>query len=374
MIEHSRNTAVVDGNALEHNLNQVKSLLGPAVKIMGVVKADAYGHGLIPVASALGRMGVDCLGVAHLHEALEVRKKGFALPVCILSGIRTREEARAVIEHGLNPAFYDLAVVEMLAQECARMGKRAGIHVKVDTGMGRLGIPPTQLQSFLEKVMSFHALDPVGLMSHLSSADDPDRSFTDSQIRHFKEAIQRGRAAGFALPLNSLANSAGIMAYPESHFDMVRPGIMLYGGLPSPEFPSPVPLIPVMAFKAVVLQVREMPGGVPVSYSRTYYTGANRKIAVLSAGYGDGLPRGLSNRGQVLIRGRRAAIVGRVCMNLTMVDVSAIQEVLPGDEAVFLGCRAGSCITGDDVARWAETISYEVFCSIGGRSARSYNL
>jgi alanine racemase len=371
-MEHSRNGAAIDWTALEHNLNQVRTLLGPAVKIMGVVKADAYGHGLVPVSKALTRMGVDCLGVAHLHEAMEVRESGLRLPIFILSGIRTREEARVVIEHGLTPVFFDPAVVEMIGDECTRMGKKASIHVKVDTGMGRLGIPHTEIQPFLKKIMSFKSLGLGGLMSHLSSADDPDRSFTDSQIRNFKEAIETARGMGFRLPLNSLANSAGVMGHPESHFDMVRPGIMLYGGLPSPEFPSPVALRAVMTFRAVVLQVRDMPDGVPVSYSRTYHTSGDRKIAVLSAGYGDGLPRRLSNQGQVLIRGRHADIVGRVCMNLTMVDVSAVKNVQPGDEAVFLGGQEGSCITGDDLARWAETISYEVFCSIGQRSTRSY--
>jgi alanine racemase len=373
-LEHSRNSAVIDWTALEHNLNQVKTLLGAHVKIMGVVKADAYGHGLVPVSRALTRMGVDCLGVAHLHEAMEVRKNGVTPPVFILSGIRTREEARAVIEHELNPVLFDPVVGEMIAEECTRLGKRASIHVKVDTGMGRLGIPHTELQPFLEKIRSFESLDLDGLISHLSSADDPDRSFTDSQIRNFKQAIERVRAMGFAIPLNSLANSAGVMSHRESHFEMVRPGIMLYGGLPSPDFPSPVPLRPVMTFKGVVLQVRHMPDGVPVGYSRTYHTRGDQKVAVLSAGYGDGFPRHLSNRGQVLIRGRKAGIVGRVCMNLTMADVSAMDDIQPGDEAVFLGCQEGSCITGDDVARWAETISYEIFCSIGQRSTRNYGL
>ena len=371
-MEQARNTAVVDWTALAHNLNQARSLLRPAVKIMAVVKADAYGHGSASVSQAFARMGADCLGVAHLHEALELRKAGVSLPVCVLSGIRTREEARAVIEHELNPVSYDPAAAEVLARESVAMGKRAGIYGKVDTGMGRLGIPHTHIEPFLEKLGSLKSIELCGLMSHLSSADDPDRSFTDLQIRNFKGAIERARAKGFALPLNSLANSAGVMAYPESHFDMVRPGIMLYGGLPDPEFLSPVPLRPVMTFKAVVLQVRDMPQGVPVSYSRTYHTLGNERIAVLSAGYGDGLPRRLSNRGQVLIRGRRAPVVGRVCMNLTMVNVSALGEVRPGEEAVFLGCQEDACITGDEVARWAETISYEVFCSIGGRSARSY--
>ncbi|MBN2034393.1 MAG: alanine racemase [Deltaproteobacteria bacterium] len=373
-MDHSRNSVVIDQAALAHNFNQVRSLVGPQVKIMGVVKTDAYGHGLVSVSKALARMAVDCLGVAHFHEAVQLRESGLALPVFILSGIRSREEARAVIEHRLSPVFFDLPTVEIIAEECVRLGKRASIHVKVDTGMGRLGILQKDLVPFLRKVISFKSLDLGGFISHLSSADDPDRCFTNSQIENFADAIETARAMGFDLPLNSLANSAGVMSYPESHFEMVRPGIMLYGGLPSPDFRSPVSLRPVMSFKAAVLQVRNMSEGIPVGYGRTYYTKGDQKIAVISAGYGDGLPRRISNRGQVLIRGRKAGIVGRVCMNLIMADVSAINGLEPGDEAVFLGCQAGSCITGDDVARWAETISYEVFCSIGQRSKRSYGL
>jgi alanine racemase len=234
----------------------------------------------------------------------------------------------------------------------------------VDTGMGRLGVPHMDLVPFLARLMAFKSLDIGGLFSHLSSADDADRSYTEAQIRNFRQAVENARSLGLSLPLNSLANSAGIMAHREAHFEMVRPGIMLYGGLPSPDFESPVTLKPVMTFKGVVLQVRDMPAGVPISYSRTYHTPGNQRIAVISAGYGDGLPRSLSNRGEVLIRGTKASLVGRVCMNLTMADVSASRAVKPGDEAVFLGCQGGA---------WrSDTISYEVFCSIGQRSTRNY--
>jgi len=371
-MDHSRNGAVIDLSALAHNLNQARSLLPPHTGIMGVVKADAYGHGLVPVSKALMKAGAQSLGVAHFHEALELRKCGINLPVFILSGFRTRDEAAALVENALSPVVFDLSSAETLAEEALRLGKKAALHVKVDTGMGRLGVPHTELAPFLERVASFASLDVRGLLSHLSSADETDRSFTNTQILNFKQAVAKGRDLGLPLPVNSLANSAGVMAHPESHFDMVRPGIMLYGGLPCPGFKSPVPLKPVMTFRGEVLQVREVPAGVPISYSRTYHTRGNQRIAVLSAGYADGLPRTLSNRGEVLIGGRRASIVGRVCMNLTMADVTASPDVSPGDEAVFLGCRDGVCLTGDEVASRADTISYEVFCSIGQRSTRNY--
>lgn len=371
-MDHSRNSAEIDLNALAHNLKQVRTLLLPRTGIMGVVKADAYGHGLIPVSRALKKAGVDSLGVAHFHEAMQLRQNGLDLPVFILSGIRTRDEAAAAVANNMNPVLFDLSVAEIIAEEGRRLGKRAGIHVKVDTGMGRLGVPCASLVPFLEKLKLLPSLDVAGLFSHLSSADDTDRVFTEAQVRHFKDAVETARALGLALPLNSLANSAGIMAYREAHWDLVRPGIMLYGGLPCPGFEPPVSLKPAMTFKGEVLQVREMPAGVPVSYSRTYHTPGTRTIAVLSAGYADGILRSLSNRGEVLIRGRRAAIVGRVCMNLTMADVTALGAVQAGDEAVFVGCQGKACLTADEVASRAGTISYEVLCSIGQRSVRAY--
>ncbi len=371
-MEQSCNRVVIDLAALGHNLNQVRSLLRPGTKIMGVVKADAYGHGLVPVSRSLKQKGVESLGVAHLHEAMELRRSGIDLPVFILSGIRTKEEARTVIENKLSPVLYDLSAASAMADECARLGLKMAVHIKVDTGMGRLGVSQLDLRTFLDRMTVLKPLVVDGLISHLSSADDPDRAFTEAQIRDFKKAIEQARATGLSLPLNSLANSAGVMAHGSAHHEMVRPGIMLYGGLPSPDFKSPVPLKPVMSLKGVVLQVRDMPEGVPISYSRTYHTTGKQSIAVLSAGYGDGLPRKLSNRGKVLIRGTRCSIVGRVCMNLTMADVSGLKDVRPGDEAVFLGCQEGSCITGDHVAQSADTISYEVFCSIGRGRKREY--
>jgi alanine racemase len=276
------------------------------------------------------------------------------------------------VEHDLEPMVFDPEVVEILAREAERRGKGAGVYLKVDTGMGRLGIPHGDVSTFLEKIRPLGNLTVMGLTSHLSSADESNEGFTRLQIASFRQAIEKGRAIGFALPKNNLANSAGTLAYRESWFDMIRPGIMLYGGSPSPGFRSPVPLKPVMRFSGRVLQVRRLPPHTPVSYGRTYTTDQERRIAVTSAGYGDGLPRSLSNRGHVLIREDAAPIVGTVCMNQTLCDVTHIEGVLPGDEVVFLGTQGRQTITGDDIARQAQTISYEVFCSIGQRNIKEY--
>jgi alanine racemase len=366
------NRVRIDQTALAHNVNQVKRLVSPKTRIMGIVKSDAYGHGAVPVSQALAASGVDSLGVAHLHEALELRDHGVRLPIVVLCGVRTREDADAAVERGLTPVLFDKGSAEMLAEACVRKRKKISIQVKIDTGMGRLGISCSDVAPFLQTIMGYKSLHPEAVMSHLATADEPERAFTGLQIDRFQQAIEAGRSLGLDLPLSNLANSAAVMARKNAHFDMVRPGIMLYGGLPSPGFQSPVSLKPVMHFEGCVLQTRDLPDRSPVSYGCTYHTRGERTIGVLSAGYGDGLPRSLSNRGQALIEGQRVKMVGRVCMNMTMVDVTGLKGVKPGTNVVFMGAQGDQQISGDDIARWGGTIAYEVFCSIGQRNPREY--
>ena len=367
----SRNRVIIDLSALVHNFAEVRSLVSPGTKVMGIVKSDAYGHGLIPVSRALEKHGVDSLGVAHLREAMDLRRSGITVPVVLLCGIRTKEEVRAAIEERLIPVVFDEEMAESAADECRRRGARISVFVKVDTGMGRLGISESELRKTLKKIADRKELTVEGLTSHLSCADEPTADFTEGQLSSFREAVLAGRAIGLELPMNTLANSAGIARYEDSHFHVVRPGILLYGGAAGP-CPKPLNLKPVMQFRGEILQVREIPCGRPISYGRTYYTQALQRIAVTSAGYGDGLLRSLSNRGKVLIKGRRANILGRVCMNMTVADVTGLEDVRAGDEVVYLGSQGESIITGDELAEWSQTISYEVFCSIGQRNTREY--
>jgi len=371
MIAHP-NIVTIDLAALVSNLRQVRGLVGRNTRIMGVVKADAYGHGLLQVGKTLERNGIDCLGVASLHEAILLREGGIRGPVVILCGIQTREDAHQVLEKGLVPVVFDLASAQVLSQECRNHGGKPKVHVKVDTGMGRLGVPDAEIVPFLEKLISFRNLEIEGLITHLATADEADTRPTEDQVGRFERAIATGRSLGLDLTLNHMANSAGIMHHPRTHFDMVRPGIMLYGGRPSPDFVTTASLAPVMQFKARVIQVRTLPDGTSVSYGRTYWTQGSRRVAVVSAGYADGLPRALSNRGKVLVGGKPAPILGRVCMNLTVCDITDNGEVRPGDEAVFLGSQGREWIFADDVARYADTISYEIFCSIGRKNIRTY--
>ncbi len=359
------NQVIIDLSALRYNFARIRDRVGPRTAVMAVVKADAYGHGLVETARTLEDAGAQRLAVAHLFEGVRLREAGARCPIVILCGILTREEAGAVVTHDLIPVLADPAPVDMLAEESRRRGRRTPVQLKIDTGMGRLGMPYTETGSFVDTILRRNDLKLDGLMSHLSSADEPDRRFTEAQILRFLGALETARARGGSLQASSLANSAGILEYPKAHVGMVRPGILLYGGFPSPEARTSFGLHPVMTLRARVLQVRDLPEGTPVSYGRTYVTPAPARIAVISAGYSDGLPRALSNRGTVLIRGRRYPIRGRVCMNLIMADVTEWGEVLPGDEAVFLGRQGEAVLTGDDVAGACGTISYEIYCAVG---------
>jgi alanine racemase len=369
---HSPNIVRIDLSSIAFNLKQAKSLIAPGTKIMGIVKSDAYGHGLVEVSRVLENNGVFALGTAFIHEAVALRKNGIKTPVVILCGIKSTEEAEAAVGYDLTPVIFDLPSAVMLAAAAEKRAKKASILAKIDTGMGRLGASHRDAAAFLKEIMRIPQLDLQGIMSHLSSADEEDRSFTESQIEKFRKVIDDARATGMDLRLNTLANSAGIMAYKESHFDMVRPGIMLYGGLPSPGFKAPVELKSVMSFAGRVVQIRELPDNTPVSYGRKYYTKGPQKIAVASAGYGDGIPRGLSNKGKVIIQGQRADIVGTICMNLLLADITGIKDTAPGDEAVFLGAQGQEIITGDEIAAWNNTISYEIFLSMGRGAKKEY--
>jgi alanine racemase len=368
----SPNRIEIDLSALVHNLDQVKRLVGTSTKIMGVVKSDAYGHGAVPVSRVLEAEGVHSLGVAHFHEALELREQGIGCPIVVLCGINTSQEAGAALEKDIIPVLFDKAQMEVLAHECAARGKRADIYLKVDTGMGRLGVLLSDLQALLSELQAYKEISVLGLASHLSSADDTSSAFTQHQIERFSKALEMARGMGFRLPLNSLANSAGVIGHTEAHFEMVRSGIMLYGSYPASEFRSLASLKPVMHYSGKVIQVKDLPDDSPVSYGRTFYARGPMRIAVLSAGYGDGLPRSLSNAGRVLIGGRKMPIIGRVCMNMIITDVSSLKDVKAGDEAVFLGVQGKEMITGDDMAEWAGTIAYEIFCSLGRINVREY--
>jgi alanine racemase len=361
----------VDLGALEHNYRQLRSLCKPQVKLLAVVKADAYGHGLLPVARRLAQAGVDYLGVGSLEEGLTLREAGLTLPILLLLGIPPREAEPAVAAN-LEVALFRRDVALALAAAARTRMKKAKVHLKVDTGMGRLGLLPGEVLEFLASLRDCRQMEIMGLISHLAVADQEDKSYTLKQLQEFTGLLAAARDQGWALPLSHISNSAALYEYQEAHLGLVRPGLMLYGSPPAPDRPPPVELKPVMTLTTEVLQVKRLPPESSISYGRTFTTPDWCDLAVLPVGYCNGYNRLLSNRGQVLIKGRRAPIRGRVCMNLTMVEVTGIPGIQAGEPVILMGPNGRERISAEELAAWTGTISYEVYCALGAANLRHY--
>ncbi|HAY20597.1 MAG TPA: alanine racemase [Desulfobacterales bacterium] len=361
----------VDLAALQYNFRQLRQYCGQKVKILAVIKADAYGHGLLPVAQVLAPAGADYFGVAYCSEGVSLRQAGITLPILLLMGVLPEEAAEAVA-HNLEVTLFCREMAAALAAQARQQSKKVKVHVKIDTGMGRLGLLPTELMPFLESLGEFPELELAGLISHFAASDCCDRSYTHQQLADFERLLKGVRGRGWAVPASHIANSAAVLHVHQAHLNMVRAGITLYGSPPSLETPSPIPLKPVMSLRTRVLQLQELPPGCSISYGRTYFTDKPSLIAALPVGYCNGYSRLMSNRGCVLLHGQRAPIRGRVCMNLTMVDVTEIPGVKKGDMATLLGEDGSDRLTGDDLAAWAETISYEIYCMMGNSNYRRF--
>ena len=361
----------IDLAALEYNYRQLRRRCQPQVKMLAVVKADAYGHGLIPVGRRLARAGVDYLGVGSIEEGLALRRAGVSVPVLLLLGLLPREAERAVAED-LEVALFRRDVAQALAAAARSQGKPARVHLKVDTGMGRLGLLPGEVLPFLNRLQEDRQVEVLGLISHLAVADLDDKAYTKKQLREFTALLAEARQQGWKLELSHIANSAALWEMPEAHLGLVRPGLMLYGSPPAPHRPPPVELRAVMSFTCQVLQVKRLPPGSSISYGCTYTTPDWCDLAVLPVGYCNGYSRLLSNRGEALVHGRRAPIRGRVCMNLTMVEVTGLPDVKEGDTVTMMGADQGQRLLAEDLAGWAQTISYEIYCALGTANPRRY--
>lgn len=364
--------ALIDLAALAHNVAVVRRSIPPSCQIIAVVKADAYGHGALHVAQALLRLGVTRFGVATLAEGVALRKARLSSPILVMGGMQP-EDYRTAVAHRLTPVVHDRPQLAALAHCLRRRAHPYPIHIKVDTGMGRLGLSVDDVIAVLEESDWCRRLQVEGLMTHLADADGADPAYTDRQLDRFRSVIEAVRRRGVRIPLIHAANSAAVLRHPASHLSAVRPGLMLYGyhtlaggGAPPPD------LKPVLMLTTKVVQVRSVARGDCVSYNRTYVASRPSRIAVLPVGYADGYSRLLSNRGTVLLEGRRAPIVGRVCMDLTMVDVTDIPAVRPGSEAVLIGTQGAQRVTADDLASLTGTIPYEILCAIGSRVPRIY--
>ncbi|HSB72010.1 MAG TPA: alanine racemase [Candidatus Methylomirabilis sp.] len=365
--------AEVDLAAVASNVTLACRTAGPGTEVMAVVKADAYGHGAVPVARVAIRTGVTWLGVAIPEEALPLRAAGIRAPILVLGPIAP-EQADLVAASALDQCVSDPGQAEALDRAARAHGRVLSVHLKVDTGMGRVGVAPGQVRATAEKIGALPCVRLRGLMTHFADAEAEDPTFAREQLRRFAEAEAGLRQAGIDRPIRHAANSAALLCLPEARLDMVRPGIMLYGCHPRGRHchPGGPGLRPSLRFLTAISQLAAVPRGASVSYGRTFVAPRGLVVATLPVGYADGWGRLLSNRGQVLIRGRRVPVIGRVCMDMTMVDVTDLPEVRVGDEAVLIGRQGEGEISADEVAEAQGTISYEVLCRIGPRVPRVY--
>jgi len=338
---------------------------------MAVVKANAYGHGDVETTKALMRHGLSRVAVFSIDEGITLRQAGINAPIVVL-GPLFKEQLGELFAHQLTPVVSDVSLLPALAQAASSVPTPYPIHLKVETGMGRLGITANELETLFHTRSFPNTLHLEGLMTHLADADGPSTGTTQEQVARFRDAIEVVTKAGFRVPLIHAANSAGSVRFPEAQFSLVRPGIMLYGYHTLPNSVAAPDLKPVLSLQTRIAQLRTVQPGHKISYGGTFTAKRVTKTAVLPIGYADGVSRHLSNRGCVLIHGRRAPIAGIVCMDMIMVDVTGITGAAVGDEAVLIGRQGDDQITAADIAEWTGTIPYEVLCAIGPRVPRQY--
>jgi alanine racemase len=361
----------VDLEAIRHNLRALRGLIGPRVKIMAVIKANGYGHGIIQVAKTAMEGGAQQLGVAMLQEALQLRKANIACPILVL-GCSLPEMAHDIICNRLTQTVSSVQMGKALSEAACSLGKTAYVHVKVDTGMGRLGMDvPRTVESVME-LQNLPGLVISGIFTHLACADEDDDSFSQLQLENFRKTLRELASFGVNTGIVHAANSAGIVKYPEAHFDMVRPGLALYGLPPYPTASETISLYPSLSLKARIVQVKGFSRGSSIGYGQTYTLPEDTVLAVVPVGYADGLPRTLSNKGYVLLRGKKAPIVGRVCMDQFVIDIGHVPHVEPGETVTIIGKSEEDYISARDIADASGTIQNEIVSSLTERLPRLY--
>ena len=359
---------LVDLDALSHNLRGIRAHVG--VPVMGIVKANAYGHGLVPVALHLQAQGVDQLGVAFLEEGIALRQAGITIPILVLGGIFGPQVAQFIV-HNLEITVSSLDKLRQVEAAAESLGRKAVIHIKIDTGMERIGVHSYSAGPFIEAAVASEWCTLKGIYSHLACADDPASPMTTLQIERFREACAHIERLGVPMPLRHLANSGGVLHFPDTWLDMVRPGILMYGVMPDPASHRTIDVRPALSLVSQVVYFKVVKAGNPVSYGATWAPAADTRVVTIPIGYGDGWPRALSSRGEVLVRGQRHPVVGRICMDQLMVDIgrdSAFNE----DEVVLIGTQGNEAISAEDVARTAGTIAYEILTGLNERIPREY--
>ncbi|MBR3525421.1 MAG: alanine racemase [Lachnospiraceae bacterium] len=374
MLHQERVFATVNLDHIHYNIRRIRERIPKHCKIMAVIKADGYGHGAVRIAQELS--GVDAVwgyAVATIDEALEIIEQGIGKPVLIL-GYTFPSTIPLAVEYGIRLTLFDMDSARLLNETAERSGKKAKVHIKLDTGMGRIGIQPDESgMEFVREVAALPGVEMEGIFTHFARADETDKTSAREQYARYSRFCDRLESEGIRIPLKHCANSAAIMEMKETHLNLVRSGIITYGLRPSEEVDlSGMKLKPAMEIKASVIHVKEVPAGTPISYGGCFVTERPSRIATLSVGYADGYPRCLSDKGSVLLHGKRFPVVGRVCMDQMMVDVTDADDVRQGELATLVGQDGDECITMDEFAESSQRINYEAVCDIGKRVPRVY--
>lgn len=368
--------AYIDLNKLDKNIRALKRLITANqcnAEYMAVVKANAYGHGAVAVSKQAIKSGAKWLAVAMPEEGAQLREAGIKAPILVLGAI-DESAAKLIVEYDLTQTVFSEDIVKLLNELGKKYDKRVPVHIKLDTGMGRIGIRDAkELVHFLEIIKNLPYIDHQGIFTHFATADEKDKNFTQEQFNKFMDMLAMCKAHDIDFRYIHAANSAASIEYPNTYFDIVREGIAMYGYYPSTQIDTEkVVISPILEWHSKIVHIKEVETGCSIGYGRTFITDKNMKIATIPVGYADGYNRLLSNTGHVLVRGQKAPILGRICMDQTMIDISHIPGVTKGDDVILIGSQGQNTITADDIAKLCHTISYEILTSISSRVERLY--
>ncbi len=371
--KYNRVVSEINLDAIAHNTKQIRKIVNPKTDIMAVIKADAYGHGAVEIAKVALYNGVSALGVAISDEGVQIRNNNINVPILIF-GYTPEFKIDEVIKYNLIQTVFTYEMAELISKAAVRLKKVAQIHIKLDTGMGRIGFLPNDKS--IEDIVKISKLENIeinGIYTHFATSDEKDKTFTYKQVKLFKDFVNRLEDLKIHIKVKHASNSGAIIDLPELAFNMVRAGIILYGMYPSQEVEkNKIDLIPAMSLKTQISYIKQVPSNSSISYGRTYYTKKVSKIATVPVGYADGYSRALSNKGRVIVNGEYANIVGRICMDQFMIDVSDIPNVNIGDDVILMGKQSDKTITAEEIANLIDTINYEIVCMISKRIPRVY--
>ena len=372
MKQYLRAYAEINLDAIQHNILKVKERVGKDVKVMAVIKADGYGHGADAVAQSLNKIGIDAFAVAIIEEGIALRKKGIQSPILIL-GYTSPYQYGELVQYELTQTVFRYEMAEKISEFAKLLGKTAKIHIKVDTGMSRIGFKDNEESvEIIKKIKELPNIEIEGIFTHFACADETDKTSAYHQFERYMNFVERLEEEGVVIPIKHVSNSAAIIDFEDTRLNMVRSGIMTYGLYPSDEVDhNKIILEPALSFKSHIIYIKEVEAGVGVSYGSTYVTKKKTKIATIPVGYADGYPRALSSKGRVLIRGQYAPIIGRICMDQFMVDVTDIEGVQELDSVTLVGCDGENKITAEEVSK-EHSFNYEFICGLSKRVPRVY--